>query len=108
MKPPLSSLIGDFGVSQKSNWRQERWCFRRFETGSPGAFAVTLSFRASQLREFVTDILPKMAVNDGTSALLQFATDFSFLTDGVSLNCHWVIRVFRGEIFSSPGGGGGG
>jgi hypothetical protein len=44
-----------------------------------------------------------MAVNDGTSTL-QFATDFSFLADGVSLNR--VIRFFRGERFGSPGGGG--
>jgi hypothetical protein len=44
-----------------------------------------------------------MAVNDGTLTL-QFATDFSILADGVSLN--WVIRVFRGEKFGSPGGGG--
>jgi len=51
----------------------------------------------------VTDILPRMAVNDGISTL-QFATEFSFLADGVSLN--WVIRVFRGEKSGSPGGGG--
>jgi hypothetical protein len=49
-----------------------------------------------------------MAVNHGTSTL-QFATDLSFLTDGVSLNCQWVIgaRPFRGETFGSPSGGGG-
>ena len=39
--------------------------------------------------EFVTDILPRRAVNTST---LQFANGFLFLLDGVSLNC--VTRVF--------------
>ena len=51
----------------------------------------------------VTDILPKTEVNDSTSAL-EFATSFSFLADGVSLNR--VTRVSRGEKMGSPGGGG--